>query len=129
MDTAVPAVAAVTTICPACGAFVRDAWPGCLICGVDRAGNPLEPSVAEVAIERQFPKSAQQTELRDRPGMVLAAVFGAMMFLGIPLIWSCRRFSTPAKVFWTIATLVYSAVVFYAVWLVMLWSYHRVSGP
>lgn len=127
MNDVIMAAPAIS-ICPACGAFVRDIWPGCLICGVDRKGQPLALAVAGPAIERQFPGAANETELRDRPGMVLAAVFGAMMFLGIPLIWTCRGFSTPAKVFWTIATLVYSAVIFYGVWCVMLWSYHRVGG-
>ena len=72
----------------------------------------------------------QREKLRrviDNPWAVLGAIFFAMMFLGIPLLWMSRGFSLAGKVFWTIATLVYSAAIIWAFCLVMWFSYRSIA--
>lgn len=57
---------------------------------------------------------------------ILAAIFFAMMFLGIPLLWKSPRFNTAERIVWTIVTIAYSALVFWLFYLVMAWSYSRI---
>jgi hypothetical protein len=64
--------------------------------------------------------------LLDNRWVVLAAIFFAMMFLGLPLLWRCPNFSRTEKVAWTIVVLVYSAVIIGGVIAIMSWSYGRV---
>jgi len=58
---------------------------------------------------------------------VLAAVFFAMAILGIPLIWACRAWSPTTKVVLTIVTLIYTALIFWLFYLVMAWTWGRIS--
>jgi hypothetical protein len=58
--------------------------------------------------------------------MVLSAIFLAMMFLGIPLLWMSPAFSRAERIFWTIATLVYSALIIWAFVWIMMWCWSRI---
>jgi hypothetical protein len=50
-----------------------------------------------------------------------------MAVLGLPILWMSRGFSRLSKVVLTVVVLLYTAGLFYAVWLVLLWSYHRIA--
>lgn len=63
----------------------------------------------------------------DNPWLMLVMLFFVTAALGIPFLWMSRGFSTPAKVILTIAVLLWTAVVFWLFWLVMVWSCTRVS--
>ncbi|MFO0943128.1 MAG: hypothetical protein U0930_20525 [Pirellulales bacterium] len=63
----------------------------------------------------------------DNKWFVLGAIFGAMMFLGLPLLWRCPAFSWIEKLIWTIATLVYSYAVFWVFFWVMNWSWRQIQ--
>jgi hypothetical protein len=93
----------------------------CAVCGTPRGATTPPPTPATAG---QTPASRG---LIDNPRAVLAAVFLAMMFLGIPLIWMCRAWSPATKVLLTIVTLVYSVLVFWGFWLIMVWVYGRLS--
>jgi hypothetical protein len=67
-------------------------------------------------------------ELVDQPWPMLAMLFGVTLFLGLPLLWVSRGFSTWGKVVVTIAVLAWSALVFWVFWLVMVWSITRLAG-
>lgn len=67
-------------------------------------------------------------DLLNRRWFVLLAIFFAMMFLGLPLLWRCPAFSLLEKLFWTVATLVHSAVILWGFWWVMTWSWQRIEG-
>lgn len=66
-------------------------------------------------------------QLLDNRWAVLAAIFFAMMFLGLPLLWRCPSFSRFEKLIWTIVVLVYSGLILWVFFLVMSWSYQRIS--
>jgi hypothetical protein len=65
-------------------------------------------------------------KLIDNPWAVLGAIFFAMMFLGIPLLWMSRGFSLPGKIFWSIVTLIYSALIIGLFGLVMWYCYQSI---
>lgn len=77
--------------------------------------------------EKSPSKPSKLQQLIDNPWAVLAAIFLAMMFLGIPLLWMSRGFSLSGKIFWTIATLVYSAVLIWLFCLVMWFCYRSIA--
>lgn len=70
--------------------------------------------------------AARETSLADNRWAVLALVFLAAGALGIPLIWLSRAFSRPVKILLTILVTVYTALMLWLVWLVLVACYHHV---
>lgn len=71
---------------------------------------PTNPPAKPRANESQLRK------LADNPYAVIALIFCVTGCLGIPVILICRGFSPPMKVFWSIISVVYTAILFYLVW-------------
>ena len=46
--------------------------------------------------------------------------------LGIPLIWLSRAFSRPVKTLLTVLVTVYTALILWLFWLLMVACYHRI---
>ena len=46
---------------------------------------------------------------------------------GIPLLWLGRAFSTPMKVLLSVLATLYTAVILWLFWLIMLRCYHHIS--
>jgi hypothetical protein len=109
--------------CQRCHAGLRPEQLRCPICGTPRPGVDLPPIVPAAA---RTDNRASRGVI-DNPYAVLAAVFFAMMFLGIPLIWACRAWSPPIKAVLTVVTLLYSALILWLFWLAMSWSWDRIS--
>ena len=63
----------------------------------------------------------------DNPWLMLATLFFVTAALGIPFLWMSRGFSTLAKVILTIVLFLWTALILWLFWLVMVWSYTRVS--
>ena len=59
----------------------------------------------------------------DNPWIVLALLFFVFAGLGIPLIWISKAFSTSVKIILTIALTLYTVLLLWIVWLILLWSY------
>ncbi len=62
----------------------------------------------------------------DNPWAVLAALFFVFAIFGIPLIWISKAFPTWGKVVLTITVTLYTGLLFWGFWLIMLWSYNRI---
>jgi cation transport ATPase len=94
--------------------------------------SPPEPHGSEqesiAAGQKKNANAARLRKLLDNRWVVLGLIFFAMMFLGIPLIWQCRAFSLVERIFWTLAALLYTAVVFWLFYLVMRWAYHSIAA-
>lgn len=58
----------------------------------------------------------------DNPWLMLAMLFLVTAFLGLPFLWMSRGFTTFWKVIVTIAVLLWTALIFWLFWLVMLWT-------
>jgi hypothetical protein len=63
----------------------------------------------------------------DNPYAVLGSVFLALAIFGVPLIWMCRAWTPSTKVVLTIITLLYTALLLWLFYLVMVWSWSRIS--
>ena len=100
-------------------------------------GSPIEQSASRRSHPAALPDEGQRTypsgelaaksSLLDHRWFVLGAIFLAMMFLGLPLLWRCPNFSRLEKAVWTLIVLVYSAVIIWLFILVMSWSYQRIA--
>jgi len=62
----------------------------------------------------------------DNPWLMLAILFFVTAFLGIPFLWMSRGFTTFWKVVITVAVLLWTALIFWVFWLIMVWCYVRV---
>ncbi len=62
----------------------------------------------------------------DNPWVVLGLLFFVFAAFGIPLIWMSRAFSTLGKVILTMVVSLYTVLILWLFWLVMLWVYHRI---
>lgn len=67
-------------------------------------------------------------ELIDNPWLILGMLFLVTAALGLPLLWISRGFSPVAKVAWSLVVLLYTALLFWLVWLVLVWSYGRIMS-
>jgi hypothetical protein len=74
------------------------------------------------------PPPSKARELLDNPWLIVGMLFLVTAALGLPLLWLSRGFSRPAKIALTFAVLLYTALLFWLVWLILLWSYGRIIG-
>ena len=89
----------------------------------NRSTNTAEsPMPAEVV-----PKSQSWRELIDSPWLMIVVLFFVTAALGLPFLWMSRGFSTLWKVILTIAVLLWTALVLWVFWLIMVWCYTRIA--
>jgi hypothetical protein len=62
----------------------------------------------------------------DNPWVVLGLLFFVFAIMGIPLIWISKAFPTWAKIVLSIVITLYTALLLWGFWLIMLWSYNRI---
>lgn len=65
-------------------------------------------------------------EIIDNPWVVLALLFFVMAILGLPVLWKSRGFSTLSKVVLSVVVTLYTALIFWFFWLVLVWCYTRI---
>jgi len=70
--------------------------------------------------ETHGPDGTSARSSADNPWVVLACLFLGAGALGIPLIWASRAFSRPVKVLLTIVVTLYTALMLWLVWLVIV---------
>lgn len=76
--------------------------------------------------EPSSPDAQPLDQLLHNPWVMLGLLFLVTGALGIPLLWISRAFSTWTKVLLTVVVTVYTALLIWGVWLVMVWAYYRV---
>lgn len=81
------------------------------------------PPVAEA--ESKMPEPMWRRALDNR-WVMLVMLFFVTLFLGLPFLWMSRGFSTLGKIVTTIAVLIWTVLVFWAFWLIMVWCYTRI---
>lgn len=68
-------------------------------------------------------ETSQLRKMVDNPYLVLGLLFFVTLFLGLPVLWASRGFSTLSKAVWTLLLLVWSVLVFWGFWLIMVYCY------
>ena len=80
-----------------------------------------EQLIEAVAVERLTPSLRKKIrDLADNPWLVLGMLFFVTLFLGLPVLWFSRGFSPLSKVLWTVLLLVWTGVVFWLFYLLMV---------
>jgi hypothetical protein len=64
--------------------------------------------------------------LDERRWMVISLMVFAALFLGFPFLWKSRAFTRAEKVFWTIAVLIETVVIFWLFYIGMAWVIGRI---
>lgn len=64
-------------------------------------------------------------EVIDNPWVVLILLFFVMAILGLPVLWKSKGFTPLWKVVWSVVVTLYTALIFWLFWLVMVWCYTR----
>ena len=59
---------------------------------------------------------------------VLACLFFVTGFLGLPLLWMNRRFSTAERFLWSIVVTLYTLVLIAIVVAIFVWVYRQIAG-
>ena len=67
-------------------------------------------------------------DLIDNPWVVLILLFFVMAILGLPVLWKSRGFSTLSKIGLSIVVTLYTALLFYLLYLLLMWCYAQISG-
>ncbi len=66
-------------------------------------------------------------ELIDNPWLMVLVLFFVTAVLGLPFLWISRGFSTGWKIALTIAVLLWTAIVFWAFYLIMAWCWSQLE--
>ena len=64
----------------------------------------------------------------DNPWIVLGLLFFVTGFLGIPLLWMSKGFSTLMKIVLSVVVTVYTFALFGCVGLVLWWAYQQIAN-
>lgn len=72
------------------------------------------------------PERGTWREMVDNRWLILATLFFVTAALGLPLLWISRGFSRGAKWALSVVMILYTALLLYLFWLVMMWSYTRI---
>lgn len=107
-------------VCPDCAASVPPGAERCSKCGVMVGPIKVAPGTsARTAASEAKPSNA--VPLAERRWLVISMMVFAALFLGFPFLWKSRAFSRAEKVFWTIAVLIETVIVFWVFYVAMAW--------
>ena len=73
------------------------------------------------------PKQPSFFDLIDNPWVVLVLLFFVMAILGLPVLWKSRGFSTLAKIVLSVVVTLYTAFLFWLVWLICVWCWSIIA--
>lgn len=59
---------------------------------------------------------------------VLVVLFCVTGILGIPLLWINKKFSTVERLVWSIVVTIYTAILIWIVFAILMWSYRQIVG-
>lgn len=90
------------------------------------ADSPTVATVGPAVLSAQK-KPGMLRSVVDNRWMVLGMLFGVTGALGLPALWASRAFSTVGKIFWSIVVTLYTILILWLFWLVMVWCYTRVA--
>ncbi|TWU57021.1 hypothetical protein Poly51_29420 [Rubripirellula tenax] len=88
----------------------------------DQTDEPIEATVVEARIVEEPAK------FLDNKWAVIAILFAVTGFLGIPLLWMNKSFSTLERVFWSIVVTIYTLLLLAGAAAVCMWSYRQITG-
>ncbi|MFM2095895.1 MAG: hypothetical protein RIS70_3019 [Planctomycetota bacterium] len=112
--------------CPHCGSATLDCGPSARIAASSAFVDP--PASERSAKPDEVPIAARKSSMLDQPAVMLAFLFLASLFLGLPFLWRSQAFRTPAKLLITVLVLLETAVIFTAFGLIMVWCWNRIQG-
>lgn len=102
-------------VCPSCAASVPAGGERCAKCGVIIGTAKTVPIAADAKPRNPLP-------LQERRWLVICTMVFAALFLGFPFLWKSRAFARAEKIFWTIAVLVETVVIFWLFYVGMAWA-------
>ena len=59
---------------------------------------------------------------------VLVMLFFATAAPGLPLLWISKAFSWREKIVWSVLVLIYTVLILWGFFLLMMWVYNRLKG-
>ena len=72
--------------------------------------------------EKPIPGFGQSLrQITENRRLLIAILFLATLFLGLPLLWVSKSFRWYEKIIWTVLNLAFSALIFWLFYLVMAW--------
>jgi len=107
-------------VCPGCGSSVPAEAERCVKCG-KMLGLAQAPAPRRAAASPVNP-----IPLDERRWMVISLMVFAALFLGFPFLWKSRAFTRGEKIFWTIAVLIETVVIFWLFYIGMAWAIGRI---
>lgn len=85
-------------------------------------------STAQVSVGHAPQRYGGAESLIQSKLAVLACLFLVTGFLGLPLLWMNRRFSTTERLLWAIVVIIYTLALIAFVVGIVLWCYRQIAG-
>ncbi|QDT01800.1 hypothetical protein K227x_01680 [Rubripirellula lacrimiformis] len=64
----------------------------------------------------------------DNKWAVIAVLFAVTGFLGIPLLWMNKNFSSTERISWSIVITIYTFLLIAGAAAICMWSYRQITG-
>jgi hypothetical protein len=95
--------------------------------------SPIEASLAAPTIiagqghQDSAPANGSSNSLHNRT-IVFAMLFLVTGALGIPLLWMSPHFSKTERIVWAIVVTIYTGILLYIAYAIVMWSYREIFG-
>ncbi len=90
---------------------------------------PAEPAEPAESAESATPRIGDRVQkLLENPWAITASLFLVFAICGVPLIWVTKAYPTWVKILLTILVTLYTVLLLWGFWLLMMWSYHRITN-
>ena len=87
-----------------------------------------QPNQSRATDERtRKPVRFQDSALAQNKLAVLAILFFVTGFLGLPLLWICKKFSNAERWIWAVVNTVYTCTLIWIVIKICMWSWNQIS--
>ena len=87
-----------------------------------------DSATSDQPVQSSQSEPSSQSSMLQSKMVVLAMLFLVTGFLGIPLLWTSKRFSDAERIFWSISVTIYTLLLLYGAYLVVAWSYRQIFG-
>ncbi len=112
-----------SVICPHCGVTVDATVDRCATCGTVTHSQPTSAHV----VKSFAPGLPGDRSVIDNRTHLLLLLFGAALFLGLPLLWVSRAYGLVGKLVITVLVLLWSALLLSLFWWSFTWSWSRIQ--
>jgi hypothetical protein len=88
---------------------------------------PMDSGSSAGTVDSTVPCAPDRVRAIDRRWFILTLLFGVAAVFGLPFLWISRAFNAPVKFLLTIVVILYTMLLLWLFWLIVLWCWGRIE--